>query len=490
MVMSAAAPHRYRVMFVDDSADFLQLVREVMTDLSGGTWEILCFESTARAFARLQEQPADLVVVDIEMEVMDGIQFLSLLSRGHPQIPKVTLTGSPSEARRAACLANGAELFLQKPTRPEGWQQVYFALNELLRFQPEPGFRGVLRRVGLEDVLQMECLARNSSVLEVAGGAVQGEIFVEDGQIIHAQVDALQGEAAFNRLLAIAGGRFNLRPFVEPPARTIAGQWEFLLMEAARQRDEAKQTAPEEAAAPAPELPSAPPLTAPPPDFAPTPAPAAPPVPPAMVERPDITEMLVCSSHGEVLHEWQCPQRPNWVTFFEFLSHQTPPLAHALSLGEFDRLAIETATACSTVLISTAGGALITARKPAGASSRASQAAASTRETLAAWLRQAPTLPGELFRAVRLPNETFLYDNDTAPYPPPAIAQSWRRIADAWDVLTAHQVRPESLTWSYQQATLLSARRTDGTLLGVVLSLPGREALPAAAAWLDEFRSL
>ena len=91
---------------------------------------------------------------------------------------------------------------------------------------------------------------------------------------------------------------------------------------------------------------------------------------------------------------------------------------------------------------------------------------------------------------MRLPNETFLYDNDTAPYPPPAIAQSWRRIADAWDVLTAHQVRPESLTWSYQQATLLSARRTDGTLLGVVLSLPGREALPAAAAWLDEFRSL
>ena len=45
-------------------------------------------------------------------------------------------------------------------------------------------------------------------------------------------------------MLGLKGGEFDLRPFVEPPAQTIEGQWEFLLMEAARQVDEkAEQSA-------------------------------------------------------------------------------------------------------------------------------------------------------------------------------------------------------------------------------------------------------
>ena len=39
---------------------------------------------------------------------------------------------------------------------------------------------------------------------------------------------------AFNKILALAGGEFDLKPFVAPPQISIEGSWEFLVMEAMR----------------------------------------------------------------------------------------------------------------------------------------------------------------------------------------------------------------------------------------------------------------
>jgi len=50
------------------------------------------------------------------------------------------------------------------------------------------------------------------------------------------------GEKAFYRLLSLTGGDFHLQPFKQPPERTVHGQWEFLLMEAARIHDEEATT--------------------------------------------------------------------------------------------------------------------------------------------------------------------------------------------------------------------------------------------------------
>jgi hypothetical protein len=127
---------------------------------------------------------------------------------------------------------------LEKPRTPDGFETVFATLNELAALQPQEGFRGVLRQVGLPDVLQMECLGRNSSILEISNATVRGRIFIQTGDIIHAELGDQKGEAAFNGLLALRGGEFNLKPFTQPPERSINAQWEFLLMESARVRDE------------------------------------------------------------------------------------------------------------------------------------------------------------------------------------------------------------------------------------------------------------
>ena len=364
-----------RVLFVDDDPVFLETVRELMSVLSEGQWEVLTALSASQAFGVLQAQAVDLAVVDVQMGVLDGIQMLSLLNRGYPNVQKVVLTGHATEKYRAACLSNGAELYLQKPTSPAGWQSLYGVLNELVKLRPEEGFRGVLRRVGLQDVVQMECLARSSSVLEISNGRVTGNVFIETGQIVHAQIGDLTGEPAFNQLLALGGGQFALKPFSEPPARTISGQWEFLLMEAARKSDEARETLAAESPGP-PESESiaaevaqlhsaaAASAAAAAPEFAADYA-VVPLLPAGVSWRPKVDELLILSNQGDVIYEWQCANVDLWVNFFEFASQRGQRLSQMLPLGDFDRLEIQSGGARAVVIVSNNQNVLVKTRREA-----------------------------------------------------------------------------------------------------------------------------
>jgi CheY-like chemotaxis protein len=233
---------KHQVLFVDDDRPFLEAITALYDILGDKTWEIHRAATADQALEALQQKAIDLVVLDIGMPVLDGMQLLTLIHRRYPDIKKAILTGSADAGDRAACLANGAELFIQKPLSGEGMKAVFTTLNELITWAQRKGFSGMLRQVGLSDVIQMECVGRNSSILEVRNQRLRGQIYIEAGVIVHAVAGALTGEKAFYRLLSLTGGEFRLQPFRKPPERTVHGQWEFLVMEAARVHDEEATT--------------------------------------------------------------------------------------------------------------------------------------------------------------------------------------------------------------------------------------------------------
>jgi len=230
---------QHQILFVDDEDVFLETIRDLFAILSQNTWRIHCAASADQALEILKANKIELVILDIVMPVLDGAQFLRILQRRYPDLKKAVLTGNATTEHRSTCLANGADLFIEKPRSPEGLKSIFVMLNELITWTPSEGFQGVLRRVGLQDVLQMECLGRDSSILEIHNDQLRGRIYIENGDIIHAMVGEGTGEPALQKLLGMAGGSFELLPFEAPPQRTIEGQWESLLMEAARVRDEA-----------------------------------------------------------------------------------------------------------------------------------------------------------------------------------------------------------------------------------------------------------
>lgn len=234
----ATVVRKNHVLLVDDSMAFLETIAELFETMADQSWKIYQASAADRALDILQQHPIDLAVFDISMPMLDGVQLLGIAHRRYPDVKKVILTGNASESRRAECLANGAELFLEKPTTSEGFKFVFNVIKDLLVWHQREGFSGTLRHVGLNDVIQIQCLSRNSCVLSVQNPKSQGEIYLESGVIIHATAGALAGEEALFQLLSLNQGEFQLKPFEKPAARTLQGSWEFLLMESARKRDE------------------------------------------------------------------------------------------------------------------------------------------------------------------------------------------------------------------------------------------------------------
>ena len=357
--MTNQAQKHKRVLFVDDDPQFLETIERVIRGSSRGHWDVFFADNAGKALSVLSETPIDLVVADVQMPVVDGVQFLRLLHRRFPNLQKVALTGFANESVRAACLDAGAELFLEKPRTGAGMESVIATLEELSRWQTEEdGFRGVLRRASLEDVIQMECLSRHSVVLWVEAGELRGEIFIKEGAIVHAQAKDKSGIAAFNYLLSLRGGEFVMQPFAEPPAATMDDSWEMLIMEAARLRDE------ETSASPSPADGSAETLEA---DLPSTPvrtAPASPASDPAKAAPARIEEVLICSGEGEVLYEWQCFNTDERVNFLEVISQKSRQLAQGLELGQFDRLELETPQARLIAQVRNDRGILVRLRGP------------------------------------------------------------------------------------------------------------------------------
>jgi CheY-like chemotaxis protein len=236
---SAGVPaKKFQVLFVDDSLAFLETFTELCGVLSNQTWEVHSAPSADRALAILQQNQIDLVVLDIGIPMVDGIQLLGIISRRYPGIKIAVMTGKANENNRATCLAGGAELFIEKPISPEGIKVVFNMLNDLVSWTRHEGFTGTVHQVGLQEVIQMECIGRHSSILEIRNQQTLGQVYIEAGVVTHAAVGTLTGEKAFNHLLSMTGGEFQLRPFKAPPQRTVQTGWEVLLMEAARRSDE------------------------------------------------------------------------------------------------------------------------------------------------------------------------------------------------------------------------------------------------------------
>lgn len=327
--MTAEGTKRKRFLFVDDDAAFLAALRELFTSMSRGSWEIFTAENHAQGLAELQRQRMDVVVLDIGMRVMDGIQFLNLLRRTNPDQSIVMLTGYATEENRKTCLAGGAALFLEKPTAQEDFAAIFAALDALAGAQPQEGFKGIMQRVGLHEVLQFECLGRRSSILDIFTGKVRGRIFISDGTIVHAESGKLRGEVALYNLLALRGGEFNLLPFTEPPRRTIEGSWEMLLMESARLSDEAAQSG----ATTEPE----------PTEDEDEPASPTPLNLPTTTPGSRILEVLLCSGAGEVVYDWECKSIEQRLTLLQQIEQAAVKLCGLGPVGRFERLEVTTA---------------------------------------------------------------------------------------------------------------------------------------------------
>jgi CheY-like chemotaxis protein len=312
----ARARPSYRVLLVDDSTDFTDLLKDHLVKKRAPSWIVHTAENYSEALNCLKANPVDLVVLDIKMPVMDGLQFLTMLKRSRPALPVVVLSGVVTPENRDYALQHGAALVLDKSDVATGFDSIYPAI-EATAEAPAEGFKGMVRQVGLTELLQLECLGRKSSVMEIKASNADGRIYISEGSIIHAEIGGIFGEKALARLYGLKGGEFRLAPFTRPARQTIDGQWEALLMEAAQTSDEqAGEVVSVEVEAKADA---------------------------AQAGEADrrIEEIVLSSSANDVLYQWEAPHAERRVRLLDWLLLKSASVGELLpALGRADRLEI------------------------------------------------------------------------------------------------------------------------------------------------------
>jgi DNA-binding NtrC family response regulator len=102
----------FRVLFVDDEADFLETVLKRMQKRGVAAFGA---RSGEQALSWLQQQTADIVVLDVRMQGIDGIQTLRAVKSAHPLIEVIMLTGHASLEIAREGMQLGAFDYLMKP---------------------------------------------------------------------------------------------------------------------------------------------------------------------------------------------------------------------------------------------------------------------------------------------------------------------------------------------------------------------------------------
>jgi len=99
-------------------------------------------------------------------------------------------------------------------------------------------FQGSLAELHLPDIIQLISVSGKTGVFHLTNGPLAGEIYLNDGKIVHAQLDDVTGEEAVYSLAMWSQGDFRFDPGVATELRTITKSNTNLLMEAARRLDE------------------------------------------------------------------------------------------------------------------------------------------------------------------------------------------------------------------------------------------------------------
>lgn len=101
-----------RVLLVDDEREFVQTLSERLQLRDMGSAVAYDGES---ALALVVEDEPEVMIIDLKMPGIDGMEILKQVKTTRPEIEVIVLTGHGSEADRKRCMQLGAFAYMQKP---------------------------------------------------------------------------------------------------------------------------------------------------------------------------------------------------------------------------------------------------------------------------------------------------------------------------------------------------------------------------------------
>ncbi len=103
------------ILVIDDHMPIRELIARKL-ELEGFT--VLRAKDGKEGLAAVQENAVHLIVVDLMMPVMDGLEFLRRLRSEDNKVPAIVLSASGTQSREEELIDAGATAVLAKPVQP------------------------------------------------------------------------------------------------------------------------------------------------------------------------------------------------------------------------------------------------------------------------------------------------------------------------------------------------------------------------------------
>jgi DNA-binding NtrC family response regulator len=107
------------ILVVDDD----EMIRDMLYDLFEETHRCHLAETAERALSYLETEHYDVILTDISMPGLSGLELLSYVRQSHPQTPVIVITGIHDQEHARGLLKLGAFNFLLKPFRLEAIEE-------------------------------------------------------------------------------------------------------------------------------------------------------------------------------------------------------------------------------------------------------------------------------------------------------------------------------------------------------------------------------
>ncbi|MBI4644763.1 MAG: sigma-54-dependent Fis family transcriptional regulator [Deltaproteobacteria bacterium] len=106
-----------QILVVDDEPNMLRLLKTILMDKTG--YEVATTNNPLEVSKMLQEKPYDVVVTDLKMPLVDGMDLIDIIKKIDSLLPIIIITAYGTLETAEEAVQKGAYDFITKPFRKE-----------------------------------------------------------------------------------------------------------------------------------------------------------------------------------------------------------------------------------------------------------------------------------------------------------------------------------------------------------------------------------
>jgi CheY-like chemotaxis protein len=222
-----------KVLIVDDEPTIQQLIARALSKYVNKFETIHAYDGE-EAIEILSQRYISLLVTDIVMPKVDGLQLLTYMNNNYPQIPCIVMTGHRFTELKKKLQDDNIFRFFSKPFHIDALGQAILQALD----QDVPG--GVLKGISVASFLQMIELEGKTCLFEVRSpGNSKGVFYFQEGTLFDAAFGKMKGEEAAIQMIWMEKAEISFkRAPMGRVQKNIMKPLTGLIMEAMQRKDE------------------------------------------------------------------------------------------------------------------------------------------------------------------------------------------------------------------------------------------------------------